>query len=66
MVYKTLVLNQNWSGRPEQIQQTIDSAINAGAAGGWIYDGSMDLSVTSGCISKTTTVNNVLIFKREN
>ena len=65
MIYKTVVLNQNWTGKPEQIQQTIDSAINAATAGGWVYDGSIELSVTSGCISKTTTVNNVLIFKKE-
>ncbi|MDR0883218.1 MAG: DUF4177 domain-containing protein [Oscillospiraceae bacterium] len=65
MVYKTVVLNQNWSGKPNEIQQTIDSAINQAAQGGWAYDGSIELSVTTGCISKTTTVNNVLIFKRE-
>ena len=66
MIYKTIVLNQNWSGKPEQIQQTIDSAINGAAQGGWAYDGSIELSVTTGCINKTTTLNNVLIFKKEN
>jgi NAD/NADP transhydrogenase beta subunit len=65
MVYKTVVLNQNWTGKQNEIQQSVDAAINAAAAGGWAYDGSIQLAVTSGCISKTTTYNNVLIFKRE-
>jgi hypothetical protein len=65
MVYKTIVLNQNWEGKQEDIQQSIDIAINEAARGGWIFDGSMQVAVTTGCISKTITHNNVLIFKKE-
>ena len=64
MTYKTIVLNQNWTGNANDIQQSIDTAINQAAQGGWIYDGSIELSVTTGCINKTTNLNNVLIFKK--
>ena len=65
MIYKTVVLNQNWEGKPDEIKKSIDAAINNAAQGGWIFDGSIQLTVTTGCLAKTTTVNNVLIFKKE-